>query len=166
MNAALRLLSLRERGDLMRSISRSICLVCLAYYAAAADAKLITKHLHDVSFADGGKAIGSLVFDTRSKGIVDFDITATSGNSIPSSFRCRSGTARITQRATMREWVGPSAFFRSTPRSMSLRAGVSSFWLSLVLSKPTSPCQFYTAMPLDKCHMNSKTKASIYTASV
>jgi len=63
----------------------------------AADAKLITKHLHDVSFADGGKAIGSLVFDTRSKRIVDFDIKTSSGNSIPSSFSYRSRTARITQ---------------------------------------------------------------------
>jgi len=81
----------------MKVACGALWLLCLVFCASVADAKLITKRLQDVSFADGGKATGSLILDTRSKRLIDFDITTTSGDSIPSSFRYQSGTARITQ---------------------------------------------------------------------
>ena len=81
----------------MKVACGAFCLMCLVFYASVADAMLITKRLHDVSFADGGKATGSLILDTNSERITDFDITTTFGNSIPSSFHYLSETARITQ---------------------------------------------------------------------
>ena len=81
----------------MKVACGAICLMCLMCGAPVADAKLITKLLHDVSFADGGEATGSLILNTNSNRITDFDITTTSGNRIPSSFHYLSETARITQ---------------------------------------------------------------------
>ena len=81
----------------MKVASGAIWLLCLVFGASVADAKLVTKRLHDVVFADGGEATGSLILDTLSNSIIDFDITTTSGNSIPSSFHYLSGTASITQ---------------------------------------------------------------------
>jgi hypothetical protein len=126
---------------MMKSICRSICLLCLAYCAGAADAKLITKQLHDVSFADGGKAFGSLVFDTRTKGIVDFDITTTPGNSIPSSFRYRSGTARITQESNDAGAGWPFSFLQINAQ-FDASAGGRDLFLAfagpIAADKPTS----------------------------